>query len=128
MTNNAVQISASLVCSLLSQPPIGMSASMNLAFTDGDTATDAYVNVVTATALNADIGGDGYVLVTNPATVNGVANTVSLLLKIGATEIGNVQPGGLALIPIKSGTVITGTASAGSVNVGVTVVECDPNA
>lgn len=128
MTNNAVQVSAGLSCTALSSPAIGMSASGSFAFTDGDTATDTYVLISTATALNADIDGGGYLLVQNPATINGVANTATCQLKISSTVIGTIQPGGCALLPLDSGTIVTGTASAGSFSVGVSVVECDPNA
>jgi len=127
-TSNAVQITASLTSSLLTNPPIGQSGSMSLSFTDGDSASDTYVNVTTATALNADIVGGGFALISNPALISGVANTVDVLLKISTTAIGTLKPGALALIPLDSGTVITGTASSGAVNIGVTVIECDPNA
>ena len=125
MTNNAVQLSASLGSSLLSTPAIGASASAQLAFTDGDTAGDNYVACApsTGTALNADIGGAGFMLVVNPST-----NTATITLKISSTVIGDLPPGCPALIPIASGTIVTGVSSSGTVNVGVTVIECDPNA
>lgn len=127
--NNAVQIQTSLTSNLLASPPIGFPASASMAFTAGDTAIDSYVAVTTATALNADIVGGGYLHVQNPALLpDGTANTATILLKISSTSIGTLQPGAPALIPLDSGTVITGTASAGTVSVGVTVIECDPNA
>lgn len=124
-TNNAVQISASLTSSLLASPAIGLSASVQQAFTDGDTAGDNYVACApsSGTALNADIGGDGFLLVVNPAT-----NTATITLKISSTTIGTLHPGAPALIPIASGVVVTGVSSSGTVNVGVTVIETDPNA
>lgn len=125
MTQNAVQISASLTSSLLSQPPIGMSANFSMGFTDGDTAGDNYVScaTVSGTALNADIGGGGFLLVVNPST-----NLYNVTLKIGSTVIGDLVPGAPALIPLNSGTVVTGVSATAAQNVGVTVIECDPNA
>ena len=124
MTNNAVQISASLGSSLLTTPAIGASASVQQGFTDGDAASDNYVACApsTGTALNADIEGDGFLLVVNPST-----NTANITLKIDSTVIGVLYPGAPALLPIASGVVVTGVSSSGTVNVGVTVIETDPN-
>lgn len=124
-TNNAIQVSAALSCSLLSQPPIGQSASFNLAYTDGDTAGDNYVScaISTGTALNADIGGNGMLLVTNPST-----NLYNVTLKISSTTIGDIMPGCMALLPLNSGTIVTGVSATAAQTVGVTVLECDLNA
>ena len=124
-TTSAVQITASLTCSLLSQPPIGMSAIHNLSFTDGDAASDTYVSCATGggTALNADIGGGGFLLVVNPST-----NANNITLKVSATTLGTLVPGAFALLPLDSGTVYTGISDTAAQNAGVTVIECDQNA
>lgn len=123
-TNNSVQVSAGLTCSLLSQPPIGQTSSASFAFTDGDSATDTYISCATSTgtALNPDIAGNGYLLVNSPST-----NTYNVTLKISSTVIGDLLPGGVALIPLNSGTIVTGVATTAAQNVGVTIIECDAN-
>jgi len=123
-TNNAVAVSATLANSVLTIPAIGTTASFQCAFTDGDTASDSYINcaTVTGTALNADILGNGYLLVSNPS-----ANVYNVTLKISSTAIGDLLPGGVALIPINSGTIVTGVSATAAQNVGVTLLEIHAN-
>ena len=119
---SAVTASASLTCSVLNAPQVGMSTTVGLMFTDGDSASDNYVLVGTgATALNADIVGNGYLLVQNPTT-NG-----ALSILCASQAMGPIQPGGCALLPLASGTVYNATLTAAA-NVGVTVIECHANA
>lgn len=124
-TASAVSITAGLTCSVLNSPAIGMSATHAMSFTDGDSASDSYINcaISSGTALNADIGGNGYLQVVNPAT-----NLYGITLKISSTVIGTLFPGGVALIPLDSGTVVTGVSLTDPQNAGVTLIECDQNA
>ena len=124
-TNSAVTITAGLSTNALVTPQIGMQTSHAMSYTDGDSASDTYVNcaTITGTAINADIVGGGYLLVSNPS-----ANTYGVTLKISSTVIGTLVPGGMALLPLDSGTVITGVSLTAAQNVGVTVIECDQNA
>jgi len=129
-TSNSVQLSAALSCSVLSAPSIGMSTQAQMAFTDGDTASDTYIACAptTGTALNADLAGSGFILVKNPELdSNGAASTVDITLKISSTVIGTLPPGGCALLPIDTGVIVTGISSSGTINVGVTIIECDAN-
>ena len=122
MANNNVQTSCSLINNLLTTPPIGSSTSFSLAFADGDTASDTYVALTTSPSpLNVNILGDGFILVSNPAT-----NTTLVALFCAAQAMGNLVPGASVLLPLSSGVVYNATSTPNQ-NVGVTVVECDPN-
>jgi len=128
-TNNAVTISAGLSCSTLTAPAIGTSLnSLSLAYTDGHVASDNYVNVsataIPGTALFTALGGDGFVMITNPAT-----NTYACDIYLDqATDllIGSVPVGCSVVFPIAAATVLTGVVTAAQ-NVGVTCIRTTAN-
>lgn len=133
-TNNAVTVTAGLLCSALSVPPIGSGASSaSLAFTDGDTASDTYVAVSSATALHAALtigaGEYGLVQLSNPGPL-----AVTVLID-GSPDVtlGAIPPGTTAtpftvVLPVGNSVVLLGTVASGSQNVGVTVIKADTNA
>jgi len=126
---SAVQVFCQLSNSAIAAPTVGGSASGAFTYTDGDTSLDSNVNVGTgATALNADIVGNGFLFVSNPAFIAGVANTVSVSILCAAQAMGPLPPGGSVVLPLASGTVYNATVAADTLAVGVTVIECDPNA
>ncbi len=128
--NSAVTIAGTLTCSLLTQPAIGNQVSGAMAYTDGHTATDDYVNVGTsATALHSALSsGTGFLLVHNPAEIGGAANTKDVTITLGDSDtLGVLFPGTLALLPVGAGVVYKGSVSTGSVTVGVTFIQCTAN-
>lgn len=128
MANNAVTLACSLATNGL-PVNVGNSGTWNGAFTDGDTSLDTTVSVGTSsTTLHADIGGDGIVMVSNPSTIAGVANTVSVSLFAMTQALGPVPPGMVIPVPVSNGVQIKATVPSGTLLVGVTVIECDPNA
>lgn len=129
--NNSVQAFAGLVCTALSSPPIGVGVTaQTIGFTEGEKASDEYIKVLdTATPLNADLVGDGLLLILNPGPL-------PVLLKSGSTTIGSIPaPATVAagqnfavLIPIASGVIINATVSAGSQSIGRTLIKTTVNA
>lgn len=123
---NAVIVGSTLTNSVPGDPSVGGGSSASLYYTDGDTSADANVMVETSsTTLHADIGGDGFVRVSNPSTVGGEANTVSVNLFAMAQALGPLPPGCSVTIPVSTGVQIKATVASGTLTVGVTVIECD---
>lgn len=127
-TNNAVTISAGLINSAAT-PSVGSAAvSFLQAFTEGHMSQESYVDVAaTPTALNASLGGAGYLLVINQSV-----QAVSLL--IGETAMGVLQAaataggiGGMALIPLSSGVIVNATVPGTTGQVYVAAVRVSAN-
>jgi len=130
VTNNAVQISAGLVCTLLTDPPIGASGSGYVGYDPDHAAIDTYVNVaVASTPLHTPItlAADEYGLmrISNP-------NAVAVTILSGATQIGIIPPGSAAaptcvLIPVGSTIQINATVASSTATVGVTIIHTSKN-
>jgi len=132
VNNNTVTVTAGLICTALSAPPIGASAtSASIGYTDGHLAEDIYVSVTAtttpATALHADLAADGFICVANPASIGGVVNTISVTLYVGTTKLGPLPPGFASVIPVSTGQVIGGVVTATAVTVGVTAIRTTAN-
>jgi len=135
VNNNKVQITAGLVNTQLTDPPIGSAGSAaTTGYTDGDKASDSYIALATTpgVALNTDLGGNGYIKVTNPntqgvtltTTVGGVTTVIGTIP--GVANAGDTPFA--AVFPIDSGVVIKGYVASGTPTVGVTVIKVTPNA
>ncbi len=110
VNNNTFTVSASLNIAL-STPAIGGSGSGSFAFTDGDLNGDNQVALsASPTALNPDLGGDGFVIIFNPGPL-------PIAVLSGITAIGNV-PAGTAqapvsvLLPVADNIIINATCAS----------------
>jgi hypothetical protein len=126
-TNNAITVTGGLTCSALSSPPIGVTGvSASLAYTDGDAASDTYVNVsattTPGTALHTDLAADGFVFVFVPSDGQKVT------IYSGTTLIGPIPPGFGVPIPVGSGVVLKGVVASGTQMVGVVALKTSANA
>jgi hypothetical protein len=124
-TVNAVSITASLGLSI-TNPSIGGNSSSTQAYTDGDKAQDTILVLTsTPTALNASIGGTGFMFISNPGPLD-----VAILVGVTALGIIPAPAAGRgatpALLPLSSGVIINATCASAQ-NVGVSVVKTSIN-
>ncbi len=133
VVNDAVTVTGGLTCTALTNPSIGtQSGSGSTGFTVGDLAEDLYVSVsattTPATALHADLVANGFVSVSNPASIGGVENTITVTLYVGTTKLGPILPGMTVVIPVSTGQIIGGVVASTAVTVGVTAIKTTANA
>lgn len=132
--NNSVTVTAGLICSALTNPPIGSSAvTASIGFTEGDAAQDNYVSVTATsspgTALHSDLAADGFVMVSVPLfKADGVTAASTVTLYLGTTKLGPVPAGFAVVIPVSSGAIVKGVVASGTQTVGVTAIKTTANA
>jgi hypothetical protein len=124
--NNVVSITAGLLYTG-QVPSIGSGGlTVSLGFTAGHVAGEEIVNVgVTSTALNTSLGGNGFILVSNPSAVD-----VTILC--GATTMGILPAASptapsACLLPCASGVIYNATVAAATQDIYVARVRWTAN-